>query len=194
MAPLSTLIPLLLAALASALPDVTPVQLYAGTCAGYPNWPQDGDRSGGFLLVPDQGDNSTVDGLITSVEALNTTVVDVTTVVASARTILQCYDTAVNSLYTGVPLYIADTDGADNGELGYFAAGKTPEIYEHQIDGVTQSGVFLGYGGVTAWAYSFVPSLGGAGNFDWFAMRLLDAQDGALNEGEFYGFLKVVAE
>lgn len=193
MAPLSTFLSLLLPALASALPDVTPVQLGAGSCAGYPEYPQDGDISGGFYFQADQGDNSTVDGLWSSLEPLNLTVVDITTVVGSAMVMYQCDDAAVREIHSGTPIYIANDGSADDGELGWFASGNTPEVYQHQVDGVAQSGLFLGYGGVTAWAYTFVPSTGGAGIYDMFTLRLLDAQDAPLNDGEFYGFLKVVS-
>lgn len=191
MAHFLALLPLFLPALVSALPDVTPVQLGAGTCIYFPNWQDErgSDITGGFYFHPDQADNSTVDGLYTSVEVFNKTIIDITTNSEEAKELYYCIDGAVKEYIVDTPVYVSTADG----ELGFFDSGFVPEVYEHQVDGVTQSGVFLGYGGVTAWAYTFVPSTGGAGIVDTFTMRLLDAQDAPLDDGEFYGFLEIVS-
>lgn len=190
MASIFTLLSLFLPTLVSALPDVTPIQVGAGTCYDFPLW-QDVvglDITGGFFFHPDQADNSTIDGLYTSVEVFNETIIDITTNAEEAKEDYYCIDGSVRNYYTDTPVYTS----AINGELAFLDSGFVPEVYRHQIGGVTQSGVFLGYAGVTAWAYTFVPSTGGAGIVDTFTMRLLDQQDAPLDDEEFYGFLKIV--
>lgn len=175
----------------AAIPSVTPVQVGAGTCQYFPNYypSPESDTTGGFLFRPDQADNSTIDGLYTSLEATNEDVFDITTRTDLAKSLYGCSDGLVH-FYIGTSppeVFISPTTG----ELGYLGAGLVPESYHHQVDGATQDGVFLGSGGVTAWAYTFVPG-GGLIGEDVFTMRLLESQDGALNDGEFYGFLKAV--
>lgn len=191
MASTLTLLSLLLPTLVSALPDVTPIQAGAGTCYYFPNWQSraGSDITGAFRFRPDQADNSTVDGLDTSVEVFNKTIIDITTNTEEAKENYYCIGGAVKQYYTDTPVYISATGG----ELAFLDSGLVPEVYHHQVDGVTQGGVFLGYAGVTAWAYTFVPSTGGAGIVDTFTMRLLEEQDAPLDDGEFYGFLKIVA-
>lgn len=190
MSSILSLLAIYLPALVSAFPDVTPVQLGAGTCYYFPNWQRVAgkDITGGFYFHPDQADNSTIDGLYTSVEVFNKTIIDITTNSEEAKELYYCIDGSVKEYIIDTPVYISAT----NGELGFLGSGFVPEVYQHQIDGVTQSGVFLGYANVTAWAYTFVPSTGGAGIVDTFTMRLLEAQDAPLEDGEFYGFLKII--
>ncbi|KAH8658343.1 hypothetical protein BX600DRAFT_469008 [Xylariales sp. PMI_506] len=194
MAALLPLVPLLIS-LASALPAVTPVFVGAGTCSYYPNFVGSGgshlDQTGGLFLHPSQTDNSTIDGLYTSREWQNSTIVDVTPNLQVAKEVFECTNGLVHSLYsTTGPLYV----DATTGELGEFGSGLALESYQHQVDGATQAGIFLGSGGVTAWAYLYVPGDPyRAGVVDQITLRLLDSQDGVLNDGEFYGFLQVVA-
>lgn len=192
MAALLPLLPLL-ASLASALPTVTPVQVGSGTCAYWPNFVGAGgdhiDQTGGLYLHPAQTDNSTVDGLNTSREWNNSTVIDITPTLGGAREVFECTNGQLHTLSAATPVYVDTTTG----EIGEFSSGLTIESYQHQIDGVTQSGIFLGSGGVTAWAYLYVPGdPTRAGVVDQITLRLLDSQDGELNDGEFYGFLQVV--
>lgn len=190
MATLLTLVSVALP-LVAAIPSVIPVQVGAGTCQYFPNYypSPESDTTGGFWFHPDQADNSTVDGLYTSVEASNENVIDITTNAQLAKILYGCSDGLVHDYVGTSPpdVFISSTTG----ELGYLGAGLVPESYQHQIDGVTQDGVFLGSSGVTAWAYTFVPG-GGLVGEDVFTLRLLESQDGALNDGEFYGFLKAV--
>ncbi|KUI67620.1 hypothetical protein VM1G_02836 [Cytospora mali] len=191
MASTLTLLSLFIPTLVSALPDVTPIQVGAGTCYDFPNW-QDvagSDITGGFFFHPDQADNSTIDGLYTSVEVFNKTIIDITTNAEEAKEAYYCINGSVKEYYTDTPVYISET----NGELAFLDSGFVPEVYQHQVDGVTLDGVFLGYADVTAWAYTFVASTGGAGIVDTFTMRLLEEQDAPLEDGEFYGFLKIAS-
>lgn len=182
----STILPFILP-LVAALPDVTPVQVGAGSCVSFPasNY---SDSLGGFFFIPDQADNSTIDGLHTSVDPNDESIITIAANVQEAKELFGCTDGLVHELHNASPdLYISP----DDGQLAFSDAGLAPETYEHQVDGVAQDGVFLGSGGVTAWAYTYVPG-GGFHGFDEFTMRLLESQDGALNDGEFYGFLKIV--
>jgi hypothetical protein len=193
MAALLHLLPLLIS-LVSALPAVTPVLVGAGTCTYYPNFVGAGgdhiDQTGGLYLHPAQADNSTIDGLYTSAEWQNSTVVDITPNSEVAKEVVECTNGLVHDLASSAPLYI----DATTGELGFFSSGLALQSYQHQVDGVTQGDIFLGSGGVTAWAYLYVPGDPfRAGVVDQITMRLLDSQDGALNGDEFYGFLQVVA-
>lgn len=187
---LTSLLPLaaLLPGLAAALPDVTPYQVGVGSCVDYPASTYS-DSLGGFFLIPDQADNSTIDGLHTSVDPSDESVITITANLQEAKELFGCTDAAVHELHNASPvLYIS----AENGQLAFSDAGLGLETYEHQVAGVTQDGKFLGSGGVTAWAYRYVAG-GGFHGYDAFDMRLLEAQDGELEDGEFYGFLKIVA-
>jgi hypothetical protein len=107
-----------------------------------------------------------------------------------AKEVVECTNGLVHTLTSSAPLYI----DATTGKLGYFGSGLAVENYKHEVDDVEQSGVFLGSGNITAWAYLYVPGDPyRAGVVDQITMRLLDSQDGALNDGEFYGFLQVVS-
>lgn len=182
MAALLTLLSLALP-LVAALPEVTPVQVGAGSCSYYPGAP--------FIFHPDQADNSAIDGLYTSVISTDETVIDITTNLQEAKFLWGCTSGLVYEYIVGTSGGYLHID-ATTGQLAYLDDGLALETYEHQVDGVTQSGIFLGNGNVTAWAFLLDPSAGFNG-FDAYTFRLLESQDGALNDGEFYGFLKIVS-
>ena len=67
--------------------------------------------------------------------------------------------------------------------------------YKHLLGGIVQPGVFLGVDNVTTWGFNYLNDSGHA----YYTLRLLGpgsqslTTGGALNEGEFAGFIKVLA-
>jgi hypothetical protein len=189
MAALLSLLPLFLS-LASALPSVTPSPLPTGSCYSYPLWQGSGgehiDLSGGLYIHPAQADNSSIDGLYMKSGWQNPDVLAFA-LQRGATGYIMCNEGVIKDFYSSDALYIDPTTGA----LGFLGAGFPVAGYHHLVDGGTQSGVFLGYNNVTAWAYLYVPAADG--HATQVSMRLLDLQDGALNDGEFYGFLQITS-
>jgi hypothetical protein len=82
-------------------------------------------------------------------------------------------------------------------ELGYSSeSGKgsklIPEVYTHEMAGVQQDGLFVGYRNVTTWGFELVSGQGGASSGDYYRMRLLGPKT-SLKDGEVDGFVGIVA-
>lgn len=64
-------------------------------------------------------------------------------------------------------------------------------MYTHELAGVLQDGLFLGWGNVTNWGFELVAGQEGVGSEYW-RMRLLGPNTG-LRNGEIEGFVGIVA-
>lgn len=204
MAALPLLLAALLLPLCAALPPVTPVQVGRRSCSGFPNFVEAGDAAKGLLFRADQADNSTVNGLPTTLRVTpDVDLLDITLPAAGAPA-NESGTTLVWACESGVLFQLDNMGGGlldidkTTGQFGFLRTGSFPELYQHTGDGVADSAgsVYLGLANVTAWAFKFVPGVAGgdaAAAADAFSLRLLKAQDEAPGEGEFAGFLKVVA-
>jgi hypothetical protein len=181
----------------SAVPDVTPVRLNPG-CYDFPLWQNvwGQDLTGGFKFMADQADDATINGFFASITT--DTAADGTqtqTVMINnndgAKPWWHCNKGIVSDLYTPSTIFFSGAPGDD--QLTYLANGGAVETYAHEVDGVRQDGTFIGNGNATTWAFKYVPQ-GSAGDGDYYQMRLLlpDVAD-QLQDGEFAGFLQVVA-
>jgi hypothetical protein len=169
------------------------------------------DGSGNFYLQAYQSDNSSIDGLGSSLEYSRGTTqirwVQITlgTRVDEAKVVLRCYnDTLHGFVSTGVSAFTWETLQFSpypyDAELMYFVSGgPAAQAYSHYIDSVKQDGVFLGANGVTTWGFRYFDASYGCCGAPFYQLRLLgpdstDPSTGApLQDGEFKGFLKVAS-
>jgi hypothetical protein len=193
-ASLLSVVPLLLLSqipLISAFPNVKPILIGHGNCSAYPNsFRGAGDNADAFIFVPDQADNSSINGLKTRITGINLVAYDNTTANADLASTIFCCDRGGTVLDGfGMQSLLVANNSTDE-ELGYLGQGGKPETYAHEIDGVRQDGVFLGMGNITTWAFRR-----GAG---YWQIRLLgspgngDSKGGSLNVGESRAFLKIL--
>jgi hypothetical protein len=188
-------------ALVSAVPDVTVVPLTTSNCSPYPNW-QGGagvDVTGTVFIQLDQSDNTTANGLYSSVfpaAGPNTekTIISITPQKDLAKIGYKCFNGVFQDNYVdgeSVPHISANISDPQYGYFGYWGGGWSPAPYAHQIDGQQQDGVFLGATGLTTWGFTYHPAGSGAGELEHFEARLL-FPDVKPRDCEFEGFLKIV--
>ncbi|OCL08267.1 hypothetical protein AOQ84DRAFT_354564 [Glonium stellatum] len=205
---LSFIVTLLLGApmaLVSAVPNVTVTPIGRG-CSAYPNWypSPESDTTGGFRFRADQADNSSINGLYSSVRyfpgsnGLRSGNIVITPNTMGATPGFCCVNGVIEDLYlTTAPAVTTIYFSASlyDAQLTYLEDGGKVETYAHEIGGVRQDGVFIGAGNVTTWGFKYQPA--SASEPDYIEMRLLgpnssDPTTGKpLRDGEFKGFLKV---
>lgn len=197
---------LLLAALTSAVPDVTVEQL-PYDCQTFPDTHQVGqnDCESIFQFYADSTGNSDVDGkhstlapVSADIPAWGRVAIVSDNAIAwpqfrftSTTENLEVYaqDPSTAATFSWVPLKFEAND--DNLELlyRYVVAGYRPAAYAI-YDAETEEnipGVFLGANGQVTWAFSVGTDRYGR---DQYNIRLLANETAALRDGEFKGFLK----
>lgn len=197
--------------LISAAPNVTAIPIAPGTCQGFPGYvPQPiGELTQQFFFEARDTPNSSLDGLRSSLQSSPSS----PSSSSSSQLIINTDPTVVYNIFTCANGSISDIHGGPNlvfsvneqdQELGYQitstsgkgetkkSLGPSPEVYTHEIAGVQQDGLFLGWGNVTTWAFQFVSGVSGAGGSDYYRMRLLGSR-AKLKDGELDGFVRIVA-
>ncbi|KUJ09750.1 uncharacterized protein LY89DRAFT_690164 [Mollisia scopiformis] len=197
----STLLFLLssLLSIGRALPNVTAIQIDAGTCQAFPNsFHGAGDNADAFVFHPDQADNLALNGLTTGIYGTNLVAYPNSATDPPTPTIFCCDRGGTILDGFGVQSLLLPTNRTNDEELGYLESGSKPETYTLEVNGTALDGVYLGKGNVTTWGFRK-----GSGDMkDLWLVRLLApsptmrrrGEDGGvvLYDGEVKGFLKVV--
>lgn len=183
--------------LVSALLNVTSIAIAPGTCQGFPGYvPQPiGDLTQQFFFEARETSNSSLDGLRLSLSITspsNTSELVINTDPTAAYDIFSCSNGTVFDI-DGGPAIVFSAKQQDQ-ELGYpnddgRERALNPEVFQHDIGGIEQDGLFLGLGNVTTWAFDLQQ---GGVNGDWYRMRLLDLGT-SLGRRESNGFVRIVA-
>jgi hypothetical protein len=186
------------ATLISAFPNATSTPIAPGTCQGYPGYvPQPiGELTQQFFFEARDTSNSSLTGLRISLSSSssNSSELIINTDPTAAYNIFSCSNGTVFDIHGG-PTIVFSTDQQDQ-ELGYpnTDAGRglvlNPEVYTHEIGGVVEDGLFLGWGNVTTWG--FLLKKRGASGSEVYRMRLLNSKT-SLKDGEIDGFVRIVA-
>jgi hypothetical protein len=160
----------------SALPNVTVTQVGGSDCSAYPSfYGTNGRTADAFIFLPDNVDNPALNNLHTSI--INNTLVALPSNTTTDSTIFCCASANIMDGWMEKSLLLSN-----DRQIGYTTEGIVPETYIHEIDGVKQEGVFLGYGNVTTWVFSQ------EGGGVYWQIRLAGEQTGG--DEEVRGFLK----
>ncbi|KIW09613.1 uncharacterized protein PV09_00481 [Verruconis gallopava] len=180
-------------------------------CSAYPGYDATSGGSGNFYLQAYQTDNSSVDGIGSSLQysrgatQIRWGMITLGVRVDEAKVVLRCYDQVLHGFVaTGVSGYTWETlqfaPYPYDQELMYLVdGGPAAQAHTLSVDGVEQEGVFLGADGVALWGFRYIDASQGCCGVPYYQLRLLgpnsaDPNTGApLQDGEFTGFLKIAA-
>jgi hypothetical protein len=204
----ATLLVSSLVSLVLASPNDTAVPIDG--CSAYPSYDPESGGTGNFYLQAFQTDNSSVNGLGSSLQySLGATQIrwgqiTLGTRIDEAKVVLQCYNNTLHGFVsTGVSAFTWEilqfSPYPYDEELMYLVdGGPAAQAHSLYLDGVKQDGVFLGANGVTSWGFRYLDASHGCCGAPFYQLRLLgpnstDPSTGSsLQDGEFSGFLKVM--
>jgi len=190
--------------LTSALvPNVTAIPIAPGTCQGWPGYMPEpiGNLTQQFFFEPRDTSNNSLDGLRSSLSSSSSSSPSLTQLITNTDptapyNIFSCAGNGSIFDIHGGPTLVFSMKEQDQ-ELGISSEsgggpGLNPEVYNHEIGGVQQDGLFVGLGNFTTWGFELVLGQGEAGSIDYYRMRLLGPKTN-LKDGEIDGFLGIVA-
>lgn len=185
------------AQLVLATTNVTSIPISPGTCEGFPGYMSQpiGELTQQFFFEARDTSNSSLNGLRISLSSSsNSSELIIHTDPTVPYNIFSCSNGTVFDIHGG-PAVVFSTNEQDQ-ELGYpninVAKKSTlnPEVYIHELAGVKDDGLFLGWGNVTIWG--FMLEQGGVSGTEFYSMRLLGPKT-SLKDGELGGFVRIVA-
>jgi hypothetical protein len=190
---------LLFLSTALAVPEVTVIPQFPGTCTAYPSINLgSGDRALPFQIISDQADDPAANLLTLydhntqlNGEDITYLAVNRCTACAAANTVLQCSNGLVTTYRTTSPYIRISKDS--NNAIPWSKDGYKAGIYRHTIDGVDQGHNYWGAQNRTTWGFKVADD----GAPEHYKIRLMGLPEDASTteaqwEPEFLGFVRVI--